>query len=80
MKKKLVITALLSAVSGATMLATPSVASEKKIECVRKIPGELYTQFPLKYQKECDIPLGLTAPEETPAEPIDGGGSSPYTS
>mgnify|MGYP000935855630 CR=1 FL=1 len=73
MRKKLIASALLSAVSGTVFITDSAVATEKKIECVRKLPDETYQNYPLKYQKDCDIPLQLgTPPTETTTPP---GGS-----
>lgn len=74
MRKKLIASALLSAVSGTVFITDSAVATEKKIECVRKLPNETYQNYPLKYQKDCDIPLQLGAPVE-PENTTPPGGS-----
>lgn len=59
MKKKLIATALLSAVSGAVLLSNQTVAAEKKLECIRRFPFDVFQQYPLKFQKDCEPPLSM---------------------
>ena len=76
MRNKLIVSALLGAVSGAVFISGQAVAAEKKIECVRKLPNETYQNYPLKYQKDCDIPLQLGAPVEPETTTPPGGSYS----